>query len=142
VSLTKDSDDKKRAPVYYDVERYRHVASIPPKPQSGIIKLVTRVTGYLDTVQGLFIPFFFLAVVFGSFLAVIVSAAYGPWAFLLLMGSIIGGLGLYGERKLGESAQFGEYHMLRGMLGTALGFLVFLGILALLLFLAKVPPFG
>ena len=128
-------------PVYYDVERYRHVSSIPPKPQSKITRLVGRVTGLLDSVQGLFIPFLFLGVVFGSFLAVIVSAAYGPWAFLLLMGSIIGGLGLYGDRKLGESAQFGEYHLLRGILGTALGFLVFLGILALLLFIAKVPPF-
>ena len=128
-------------PVYYDVERYRHLSSIPPKPQSKITRLVGRVTGLLDSVQGLFIPFLFLGVVFGSFLAVIVSAAYGPWAFLLLMGSIIGGLGLCGERKLGESAQFGEYHLLRGILGTALGFLVFLGILALLLFIAKVPPF-
>jgi len=128
-------------PVYYDVERYRHLSSIPPKPQSKITRLVGRVTGLLDSVQGLFIPFLFLGVVFGSFLAVIVSAAYGPWAFLLLMGSIIGGLGLYSERKLGDSIQVGEYHLLKGILGTALGFLVFLGILVLLLFVARVSPF-
>ncbi|HEV2119766.1 MAG TPA: hypothetical protein VGS11_06660 [Candidatus Bathyarchaeia archaeon] len=123
------------------MERYRNLSALPPKPQSKITWLISRVTGPLDTVQGLFIPFFFLAVTFGTFLAVVVSAAYGPWAFLLLMGSIIGGLGLYGEKKLGESAQFGEYHVLKNALGTALGFLVFLGILALLLFLAHVPPF-
>lgn len=140
-NLTKDSDDKKSVPVYYDVERYRRLASVPPKPQRKITQMVARITGRLDLVQGLFIPFLFLGVVFGSFLAVVLSVSYGPWAFLLLMGSIIGGLGLYSERKLGDSIQVGEYHLLRGILGTALGFLVFLGILLVLLLLTRARPF-
>ena len=91
--------------------------------------------------QGLLIPFFFLGVSLGTLLAVVLSISYGPWAFLLFMGSIIGGLGLYGEKKLGDSVQVGEYNLPGRILAQALAFLVFLGILFLLLFLAKVPPF-
>jgi len=136
-----ESDDAKKTPVYFDVERYQAIASLPPKPQGRMTRAYREVTARLDNVQGLLIPFFFLAVVFGIVIAVVLSVSYGPWAFLLFMGSVIGGLGLYGERKLGDSVRVGEYNVLRRILAQALAFLVFLGILFLLLFIARVPPF-
>lgn len=114
---------------------------MPPKPQGRIAKIVRHATSRVDSMQGLLIPFFFLGISFGTVFAVVLSISYGPWAFLLLMGSIIGGLGLYGERKLGGSIQVVEFHILRRILAQVLAFFVFLGILFLLLFIAKVPPF-
>jgi len=139
--LNEESESEKKTTAYFDVERYLSIASLPPKPQRRVTRIYNRVSGRIDNAQGLFVPFLFLGVVFGTVFAVVLSASYGPWAFLLFVGSVIGGLGLYGERKLGDSIQVSEYNILRKILAQALAFVVFLGILFLLLFIARVPPF-
>lgn len=78
---------------------------------------------------------------FGTFLAVILGAMYGPLAFLLLFGSIIGGLAFYVERKVGRSLQFGEYKLWTRTLAQVAAFGLALGLILLLLTWGSFRPF-
>ena len=91
--------------------------------------------------QGFFIALMSLPIMFGAFGAVIIGSYYGPWAFLGIMGSIIGGLALFVERKVGKSLQFGDYPLLTRTIATPIAFLVALGIIYLLLTLSKFHGF-
>ena len=91
--------------------------------------------------QGFFIALMGLPIMFGTLGAVIIGSYYGPWAFLGIMGSIIGGVAFFVDRKVGRSLQFGEYNFLRRTLATPIAFLVALGIIYLLLTLSKFHVF-
>ena len=83
--------------------------------------------------QGFFVPFVAFGIVYGTILAVVVGAYFGPLAFLGIMGGIVGGLGFYAEKKVGGSLRFGDYSLWKKSLGTSLAFLLALGLLMLLL---------
>jgi hypothetical protein len=87
--------------------------------------------------QGFFIALIGLPIMFGALGAVLVGAYYGPWAFIGTMGALIGGLAFFVERKVGRSLQFGDSSVVLRSLGTAIAFLVALGIIYFLIFLSR-----
>ncbi len=128
----KDSGSK-----YFNVERFRRVYARTSMPRGRLGRFIGRITGFFDSVQGFFIVLLALPVMFGSVLAVVVGSYFGPLAFIGILGSIIGGLAFYAERKVGRSMQFGEYNFFRRTVATAMAFLVALGIIFLLIHLSK-----
>jgi len=78
---------------------------------------------------------------FGVFAAVIVGVMYGPLVFLGLLGSLIGGLALIAEKKVGRSLQFGDYSFWKRSLAQAAAFGLALGVIFFLVFLSKFRPF-
>ncbi len=133
--MTEDQRDEK--PRYYDVEKFQRVYYETLKPRGRVGRFVNRVFSFLDSVQGFFIALMGLPIMFGVLGAVIVGAYYGPWAFIGIMGSVIGGLTLFVERKAGRSLQFSEYHFLRRTLATVIAFSLALGLIYFLVFLSR-----
>jgi hypothetical protein len=129
--LTENPEPEKRH--YFDVEKFHKVQEATSKRAGRIGRAYNRVSNVFDSMQGFFIAMMGLPIMFGALGAVIVGAYYGPLAFLLIMGSIIGGLALFVERKVGKSLQFGDYPLLSRTLATPIAFLVALGFLYLLL---------
>jgi hypothetical protein len=134
------SENEKKKPAFYDVDHYRKRVLQPSKPRGRLSRAFGRVTRRLDNFQGFFIPLLFIGISLGSVVAVVTTLQYGPWAFLLFFGCLIGGLGLFAEKKLGASIQVGDYNVLKRGIAQFLAFLVFFGILFLLLFLAGIHP--
>ena len=130
-------DEQEKGPKYFNLERFLHIYRRTSKPASGFSRAVARVTGVIDSLQGFLVVLMFLPIMFGTLLAVILGAYYGPWAFLGIFGSIIGGLAFFAERKIGRSMQFGEYGFFTRTLGTALAFLVALGIIFFMIYASK-----
>ena len=122
---------------FYDVDEFRRVYFAALKPAGRLEKALGRVTGPLDSFQGLIIVMMALPIVFGTVAAVAVGVSYGPLGFLTIFGLLIGGLAFYAEKRVGESMQFGEYKMFRRMLAQVLAFLVLGGIIFGLILLAK-----
>lgn len=94
--------------------------------------------------QGFFVALIGLPIMFGTLGAVVLGSYYGPWAFVGIMGSIIGGVALYAERKVGQSLQFAEFgfrDFLRRTLATGIAFFVALGIIYFLVFLSRFKLF-
>jgi hypothetical protein len=77
----------------------------------------------------------------GTFLAVVVGAIYGPLAFLLLFGSIVGGLAFIVERKVGRSLQFGEYKFWKRAIAQSAAFVLAVGLILFMLLLSRLRLF-
>ena len=133
MALTKEPVDEK--PKYFDVETYRKIHSETSKSRGRVGRFANRFFGVFDSMQGLFVAMMGLPIMFGMFGAVMLGAYYGPWAFLGIMGSIIGSLAFFVERRVGRSLQFADYNVLRRTLATGIAFLVALGIIFFLLYL-------
>lgn len=125
---------EKERPKFYDVESFHRIHLETSRTHGRVWRIFGRITAYLDSVQGLFWALLGFPIVFGTVLAVTVGSYYGPIGFVAIMGSIIGGLGIFVEKKVGRSLQFGEYNVLKRMLLQAVAFLFALG---LLLFLTR-----
>ena len=126
---------------YFDVEKFHRVRAETSKRPGRVARIFNRITNVFDSMQGFFIALMGLPIMFGVFGAVIIGSYYGPWAFLGIMGSIIGGLALIVERKVGKSLQFAEYSFLHRTLAMPIAFLVALGIIYLLLTLSRFHGF-
>jgi len=129
--LSEDPEHKGHS--YFDVEKFHKVRAETSRRPGRVARIFNRITNVFDSMQGFFIALMGLPIMFGAFGAVIIGSYYGPWAFLGIMGSIIGGLALFVERKVGKSLQFAEYSFLHRTLAMPIAFLVALGIIYLLL---------
>jgi hypothetical protein len=138
--LTQDKPDKKKRN-YYDVEQFRKIYSETAKTRGRLGRSLNRFFSVIDSMQGFFIALIGLPIMFGSLGAVIVGAYYGPWAFIGIMGTIIGGLALIVEKKVGPSLQFGEYNFGLRFLATGIAFLVLLGTIYFLIFWSRLRLF-
>ena len=137
--MTSDEDTQRSH--YFDVDKFRRIHLETSKPRGRTGRILNRVSNMFDSMQGFFIALMGLPIMFGTLGAVIIGSYYGPWAFLGIMGSIIGGVAFFVDRKVGRSLQFGEYNFLRRTLATPIAFLVALGIIYLLLTLSKFHVF-
>ncbi len=137
--MTEDSQKKHRR--FYDVEEFRRVRLATLKPAGRTEKLLRRVTGPIDSVQGVLIVMMALPIAFGTVAAVAVGVSYGPLGFLGIAGLLIGGVAFYAERKVGRSMQFGEYRMFRRIIAQVLAFLVLGGIILGLVLLSRFKLF-
>ena len=137
--MTEDADDGKHR--FFDVEKYHKVRTETSKPMGRVGRTFSRVSNVFDSMQGFFIALMGLPIMFGALGAVIVGAYYGPLAFLLIVGSLIGGLALLLERKVGHSIQFQEYNLLHRTIAMPIAFLAALGIIYLLLTLSRFRGF-
>ncbi len=126
---------------FYDVEEFRRVRLATLKPAGRTEKLLRRVTGPLDSVQGILIVMMALPIAFGTVAAVAVGVSYGPLGFFGIFGLLIGGVAFYAERKVGRSMQFGEYRMFRRIIAQVLAFLVLGGIVLGLVLLSRFKLF-
>ncbi len=133
--MTEDNQGKEK-PKYFDVETYRKIHADTSKSRGRVGRFANRFFGFFDSMQGLFVAMMGLPIMFGMFGAVMLGAYYGPWAFLGIMGSIIGGLAFFVERRVGGSLQFAEYSVLRRTVATGIAFLVALGIIYFLLYMS------
>lgn len=138
-ALTEDQQEQK--PKYYDVEKFRKVYSQTVKARGRMGRYLNRFFNVIDSMQGFFIALIGLPIMFGSLGAVIIGAYYGPWAFLGIMGTIIGGLALVVEKKVGKSLQFGDYNFGLRSLATGIAFFVLLGTIYLLIFWSRIRLF-
>ncbi len=120
------------------MERFRRIHIETSKPRGRVGRFANRVSSVFDSMQGFFIALMGLPIMFGTLGAVVLGAYYGPWVFIGLMGSIIGGLALFAERKVGQSMQFADYSFVRRTLATGIAFLVALGIIYFLLFWGRI----
>jgi hypothetical protein len=137
--LTADQPDPK--PKYYDVEKFRKIYAETAKARGRLGRSLNRFFSVIDSMQGFFIALIGLPIMFGSLGAVIVGAYYGPFAFIGIMGTIIGGLALIVEKKAGQSLQFGEYNFALRTLATGIAFLVLLGTIYFLIFWSRLRLF-
>ncbi len=129
--LTKSQPEESRS--YYDVEKYRRILKETLRARKGFWKVLGRITGALDSIQGFFIAFLAFGIVYGTILAVIVGVYFGPFVFVGIWAGIIGGLGFLAERRVGGSLRFGDYSVWKKTLGTSLAFLLALGLILFIL---------
>ena len=139
VILTSDPETQQHS--YFDVDKFRRIHGETSKPRGRVGRIVNRVSNVFDSMQGFFMALMGLPIMFGALGAVIIGSYYGPWAFLGIMGSMIGGVALFVDRKVGRSIQFGEYDFLRRSLATGIAFLVALGTIYLILVLSRFHVF-
>ncbi len=137
----KEEDRRDHRRHFYDVERFQKIYQETMKRRGRLGRIAGRITWSLGSMQGLFIALLAFPLMLGTFLAVILGAVYGPFAFLALFGSIIGGIAFYVDRKVGPSLQFGEYKLLRRMFGQFVGFLLMAGVILFLVVLTRFRPF-
>jgi len=130
-------DDQKKKPKYYDVEEFRKIFLDTSRTRGPLGRFLNRITGFFDSIQGFFVALLGLPILFGTLLAVVVGAYFGLWGFLAVFGSIIGGLTLYVEHKVGASLQFGEYKFWRRAFAQAVAFLMAVGLIFFLIFVSK-----
>jgi hypothetical protein len=126
---------------YFDVEKFHKIRAETSKRPGRVRRIFNRGSNVIDSMQGFFIVLMALPIMFGAFGAVIIGSYYGPLAFLGIMGSIIGGLALFVERKAGKSLQFGEYPFLKRTLAMPIAFLLALGFIYMLLSLSRFHGF-
>ena len=126
---------------FYDVDRFRRIYLETMRKQGRVGRMVGRVTWSLDSMQGLWISLMILPIVFGTLGAVIIGATYGPFGFLLVFGSIIGGLAFFVDRRVGSSLQFGEYKFWRRTIAQTLAFGLGVGLILFILLLGRLNPF-
>ena len=131
--------DRKRH--FYDVERFQRIYLETMNRRGRLGRIAGRITGPLGSMQGLFIGLMAFPLMFGTFLAVILGVVYGPFAFVALFGSIIGGIAFYTERKVGRSLQFGEYKFWRRAFAQFVAFLMATGVILFLLLLSRFGTF-
>jgi len=134
-------DPARKEHSYFDVEKFHRIRAETSKRPGRVRRIFNRVSNEFDSMQGFFIALMGLPIMFGTLGAVIIGSYYGPWAFLGIMGSIIGGLALFVERKVGKSLQFAEYSLLRRTIAMPIAFLVALGIIYLLITLSRFHGF-
>jgi len=137
--LTKDQPDQK--PKYFDVESFRKIYSETSKARGRLGRSLNRFFNVIDSMQGFFIALIGLPIMFGSLGVVIIGAYYGPFAFIGVMGAIIGGLAFVVEKKAGQSIQFGEYNFALRTLATGIAFLILLGTIYFLIFWSRLKLF-
>ncbi len=87
--------------------------------------------------QGFFIIMFFSLLGLGAFGAVVVGAMFGTFGFIAVIGGLIGGTGLFVEKKVGRSLQFNEYDFWKKTIGLTLAFVLVVGLLFFLLFVSR-----
>lgn len=138
-TLTEDPHDEKRK--YYDVEKFRKVYLETLKARGRLGRSLNRFFSVIDSMQGFFIALIGLPIMFGSLAAVVVGASYGPWAVIGIMGTIIGGLALVVDKKVGQSLQFGDYNFGLRSLATGIAFLALIGTIYLLIFWSRLRLF-
>ena len=126
---------------YFDVEKFHKIRAETSKRPGRVRRIFNRGSNVIDSMQGFFIVLMALPIMFGAFGAVVIGSYYGPLAFLGIMGSIIGGLALFVERKVGKSLQFGEYPFLKRTLAMPIAFLLALGFIYMLLSLSRFHGF-
>ena len=137
--MTEDQSDQKTK--YYDVEKFHKIFLETAKTRGRLGRSLNRFFSVIDSMQGFFIALIGLPIMFGSLGAVIVGAYYGPWAFIGIWGTIIGGLTLIVEKKVGQSLQFGEYDFGLRTLATGIAFLLVLGTIYFLIFWSRLKLF-
>ena len=79
-------------------------------PQKGFWPLLTRVREVVDSISGLLSAIAGMLLVFVSPVIVVVGALHGLIWFLITFWGVVGGLGLYVERRMGSSLQLGDYN--------------------------------
>jgi hypothetical protein len=131
------SEGKKKRSKFYDFDAYYEVYKRTQGRRGRVGRIVGRFTSFLDGIQGLFVGLLMLPLVFGTLLAVVFGASLGPIGFIVILGSMIGGLGLFAEKKVGRSLQFGDYSVVRRAVVTVVAFGILMGALFLLLQLAR-----
>ncbi len=68
-----------------------------------------------------------------------VGVLYGPLAFFATIGSTIGLLALYLQRRVGKSIQFGDSSITRSLIAQLIGLAIAVGVLVFLVSLNKLP---
>ena len=115
------------------MEKYRRILKATLRSRRGFWKVLGRITGLLDSIQGFFVAFLVFGIVYGTILAVVVGVYFGPFVFVGIWAGIIGGLGLWADRRAGGSLRFGDYSIWKKTLGTSLAFLLALGLMMFIL---------
>jgi hypothetical protein len=127
------SESKKKKSRFYDFDAYCEVYKKSQRRRGRVGRIIGRFTGFLDGMQGLFVGLLMLPLALGTLLAVVFGASLGPIGFIVILGSIIGGVGLFAEKKVGRSLQFGDYSLVKRAVATAVAFGILMGALFLLL---------
>jgi len=133
--LEKASDGRR----FYNVDRFRDLVDskasvVPPKDfrpfLAGLGAIVDSISGLLSALAG-------MLVVFVSPVIVIVGALHGLVWFVVTFLDVLGGLGLYVERRMGASLQLRDYDFARRV-GAQL--LAFGAVLAIIVFFVLILP--
>jgi hypothetical protein len=122
---------------YFDAEKFRRILARTSKPMGRWGRIFRRFTRALDSMQGFFIIMLFSTLGLGVFGAVVVGAMLGPFGFLAVIGGLIGGAGLFVEKKVGRSLQFKDYNMWKRTVGVTLAFILTVGLVFFLLFASR-----
>lgn len=131
------SDDEKKRSRFYNLDAYHEVYKKTQRRRGRVGRIIGRFTGFLDGIQGLFVGLMLFPLTIGTFLAIVYGASLGPIGFVVVFGSVIGGLSFFVDRKVGKSLQFGDHKILKGSLATAIGGAITIGFLFLLIFLGR-----
>ncbi len=126
---------------FYDVERFRRVYLETLGKRRGVWKVLGRITHAFDSVQGFLVVLLAPVIVFGTLAGVILGSLFGPLVFIAIFGGIIGGLALFAEKRVGQSMQFGDYNLWKRMMAQTLAFVLVMGLIFFLVFLARNRPF-
>jgi len=129
--------EKEERHTYFDAEKFRRILVRTSKPMTRWGKIFRRVTRVFDSMQGFFIIMFFSLLGLGAFGAVVVGAMFGTFGFIAVIGGLIGGTGLFVEKKVGRSLQFNEYDFWKKTIGLTLAFVLVVGLLFFLLFVSR-----
>ena len=122
----KKGREKEDTPKFYDVGRFKEIVGNTPAPLSILRSLELRLVRLWDSLIGNFGTFFSVAIRFVSPIIIVFSGVIlGPFAFLASLLDIMGVVGLYVRRRLGNSMQLGDYNLLlMSALSTLCFFLV------------------
>jgi len=137
--LNKDQEEKNKKR-FYDVDKFRQVNAETQRKAGRFRRILERVTGSFSSAQGVFIAILLPPLVmFGSVIVIIYGLYLGPLVFLGFVTAGLVGLTLLVEKKFGASDRFESPDFLKRTLGQVVGFALALGLIVLLVMLAKLP---
>ena len=131
----KASDDRR----FYNVDRFRDVVDSKASldPPKGFRPFLARLGAVLDSISGLLSALAGMLFEFVSPVIVVVGALDGLVWFVVTFLDVLGGLGLYVERRMGASLQLRDYDFARRV-GAQL--LAFGAVLAIIVFFVLILP--
>ncbi len=121
-ALDKEDDDSSRQR-FYDVDRFKQIidAHNSAPPPTFFRKILLRIGIGIDSIAGLISTFLGMVTIFAAPLVVVIGAMFGLFGFLVSFFGVIGLLGFYVERKLGDSIQVVDTSILRKVIPQVLG---------------------
>ena len=136
--MTSEDDSVKHR--YYDAEKIKEQFSkVFPRPRFFRRALGTAKRP-LNDMSGFFISLALVPIVFAFPLLIIAGLVYGYWVFLLGASLVIVGTGYMVNRSVGKSIQFENTRFVRRLLAVAIAFALTLGLLGVIIFLARLVP--